>query len=243
MLGRPCLRQQVPHGVHPAGERGINHIGHGHPALVLPRRRPVPALWRLRREDRAGFRCAEDRIGPAESLLSERGDRQPPRACPGAQALGDLVKPRAAALDPGQVVLRRLFVYQDRPRSHGQEHGGPGVLHGGDGVLVGGHVNARHLLRSRLGRATERDGVGRAELPLPDLSGLVEEAAGLGAPCLLSFRAVVGEQVVVPGDAVHGGGERIGVQPPLVEPVGQVTRSGHLRAFLRSSERGACPPR
>jgi hypothetical protein len=95
-------------------------------------------------------------------------------------------------------------------------------------VLIGSQVDGRHLLGGRLRRAVERDGTGRRELAPSDLVpfevfSLVEEAPGFGAPRLLAFRTVVGKQVVVPGDPVHGGGERIGVQPPLVKAVGEVT--------------------
>ena len=70
---------------------------------------------------------------------------------------------------------------------------------------------------------------GRAggEVYAVDGVGLAEEPARLGLPGPLAFRAVVGHQVVVAGDAVHGRGERVDPQPPLVETVGQLTRCAH----------------
>ena len=163
-------------------------------------------------------------------LFGKRADRQPSPVGPRPQAVADLIEPGAAAAHPGQVVLRRRLIHQDRPGRHGEEHGGPRVLHGGDGVLIKREVDPGHFLGGRLRRAVHRDRVGRGERIPSEPCGLVKEAPGFAPPGLLPFFAVVGEQVIVPGDAVHGGGERVGVQPPLVEPVGEVTCCGH-RAF------------
>ena len=72
-------------------------------------------------------------------------------------------------------------------------------------------------------RAVERDRVGRRELPAPDRVGLAEELPDLGPPGLPALLALVRDQIVVPGNAVHGGGERVLFQPAPVHPVGQVT--------------------
>ena len=75
----------------------------------------------------------------------------------------------------------------------------------------------------RLPRAVERDQVGRRELTASDRIGLAEELPELGPPGLPAFLALVRDQIVVPGNAVHGGGKRVLFQPALVHPVGQVT--------------------
>ena len=72
-------------------------------------------------------------------------------------------------------------------------------------------------------------------------AGLAEEPRGLGPPGLLAFRAVVGHQVVVAGDAVHGRGERVDLQPPLVETVGEVTRCGHPDRVAACGRKGRSP--
>ena len=46
---------------------------------------------------------------------------------------------------------------------------------------------------------------------------------GLGPPGPPAFLTLVRDQIVVPGNAVHRGGERIGFEPAPVQPVGQVT--------------------
>ena len=56
--------------------------------------------------------------------------------------------------------------------------------------------------------------------PRCDRVGLPEELPDLGAPGLLALLALVRDQVVVPGNAVHGGGEGIGLEPALMEAVG-----------------------
>jgi hypothetical protein len=94
-------------------------------------------------------------------------------------------------------------------------------------VLFLRHVDVGELLSDGLRGAVKRDGVGRRELPGRDRGGFGEESARFGAPGLLPLLAAVREQVVVPGDPVHGGGERIGVQPALVETVGQITCLAH----------------
>ena len=86
-------------------------------------------------------------------------------------------------------------------------------------------------MRRRLLGAVEGDGVGRAELPGVDLLGLGEEPADLGAPRLVAGLAVVGQQVVVAGNAVARRGERVGAQPPLVETVCQVTCAEVIEPF------------
>jgi len=57
-------------------------------------------------------------------------------------------------------------------------------------------------------------------LPACDRAGLLEELFDLGAPGLLARLARVRDQVVVPGNAVHGGREGIVFEPALVEAVG-----------------------
>jgi hypothetical protein len=89
-------------------------------------------------------------------------------------------------------------------------------------VVLPRHVDAGQLLGGRLRHAVEGDGVGGGQLPAIDALGLLEELPGLGPPGLLAFLAPVWEQVVIPRNAVHGGGERISVQPALMETVGQV---------------------
>ena len=55
-----------------------------------------------------------------------------------------------------------------------------------------------------------------------DRVGLQQELLDLGAPGLLALLALVRNQVVVPGNAVHGGTEGILFEPALMEAVGQV---------------------
>jgi hypothetical protein len=45
---------------------------------------------------------------------------------------------------------------------------------------------------------------------------------GLGAPGLIARLALVRDQLVVPGNAVHGGREGVVFEPAPVEPVGEV---------------------
>ena len=59
--------------------------------------------------------------------------------------------------------------------------------------------------------------------PRSDRVGLAEELPDLGPPGLPALLALVRDQIVVPGNAVHGGGERVLFQPAPVQPVGQVT--------------------
>ena len=61
------------------------------------------------------------------------------------------------------------------------------------------------------------------QLPARDHVGLTEEPPDLGAPGLPALLALVRDQIVIPGNAVHRGGERILFQPAPVHPVGQVT--------------------
>jgi len=78
-------------------------------------------------------------------------------------------------------------------------------------VLVRRDVDDRDLLGGRLRRAVERDGIGGGELRAVDRRGILEEPLRLGAPGLVALFAVVREQVVIPGDPVHRGGERVDV--------------------------------
>src|SRR6185437_17102363 len=112
------------------------------------------------------------------------------------------------------------------------ESGRSSVVHGGDGVVIGGQVDDRHLLGGGAPRAVERDGVGGAERAAVDRVGLADESLGFGAPGLLARFAVIGKQVVVPGNPVHGGGERVDVQPALVETVGKIPCFSHETRIL-----------
>jgi len=85
-------------------------------------------------------------------------------------------------------------------------------------VLGRRHVDAVLLVGGRPPDAAERDGLGRRGRR--DRVGLLTEPAGLGAPGLLARLALVREQVVVPSNAVHGGGEGVVFQPALLEAVG-----------------------
>ena len=220
LVGRPGPRQQFPDRRHPPGQPWPHHLVGRRPAFLLPGRRAGPPLWRACREHRTEAR--QHVLGPGDGLLGERSDRQPPLFRSAPQLLAELVEPGAAAPQPDQVGLRRHRVHQDRPRGHRQEGGRPGELHGGDGVLGPRHVDVVPFVGARLPDAAERDGVGRAERPGSDRRGLLEKPLHFGAPGLLARRALVREQVVVPGDAVHGGGERILLEPALMEAVGQV---------------------
>src|SRR5204863_4719725 len=82
------------------------------------------------------------------------------------------------------------------------------------------HVDAVLLVRTPLPDAAERDGLGRRGRR--DRVGFLEEPPDLGAPGLLARLALVREQMVEPGYAVHGGGEGVVFQPALLEAVGQV---------------------
>jgi hypothetical protein len=53
------------------------------------------------------------------------------------------------------------------------------------------------------------------------------ELLGFGPPGLLAFLALVWEQIVISRNAVHGGGERISVQPAFMKTVGQVACWSH----------------
>ena len=217
-VGRPGPRQQLPDRLHPPGQRRPHHLVGHRPALLLPRRRARPARRGLRGEHR--LQARQHVLRPGDGPLGQRGDRQPPLGRPGPQPLAELAEPGAAAPQPGQVGLCRLRVDQDRPRGHRQEGGRPGELHGGDGVLGRRHVDAVLLVRARLPDAAERDGLGRRGRR--DRAGLLTEPPDLGAPGLLARLALVRQQVVVPGYAVHGGGEGVVFQPALLEAVGQV---------------------
>ena len=76
------------------------------------------------------------------------------------------------------------------------------------------------LLGGRLLRAVERDGIRRREWPRCDRVGLPDELLDLGTPGLLARLALVRDQIVVPGNAVHGGREGVFCEPALVEAVG-----------------------
>jgi len=78
--------------------------------------------------------------------------------------------------------------------------------------------------RGRLLDAVECDGLRRRELPVRDQICLIEEPPDLGTPAPPALLAFVRDQVVIPGDAVHRGGERVLLQPPPMHPVGQLTR-------------------
>jgi hypothetical protein len=223
-LGRPGLREQFPDRGHPPRQRGVHHLFGGRAALFLPCRCRLPPLRWAGGEHRADAGVGQDPLGPGDRLLGQRGDRQPPLASPGPEPLSDLVEPGAAAAQPGQVGLGRGRVDQDRPGRHREEGRRARVLHRGDGVLRPGQIDALLFRRSRLLGAVERDGLGRRELPAGDHIGFFEEPPDLGAPGSPALLALVRDQVVVPRDAVHRGGERVLFQPAPVHPVGQLTR-------------------
>ncbi len=222
-LRRPGPREQFGDGGHPPGERGLYHLAGGHPAFFLPRRRPRPSPRRPGGEHRVCAGGGQDPFGPGDGLPGQRGDRQPSLTGAVPQPLPDLVEPGAAAPQPGQVGLGRGHVDQHRPGRHRQEGRRPRVLHRGDRVLVRRQVDDLPFLAGRLLRAVERDGLGRGELPAGDRVGLAEKLPELGTPGLLGLLALVRDQIVVPGNAEHGGGERIVFKPAPVYPVGQVT--------------------
>jgi hypothetical protein len=222
-FGRPGPREQLLDGGDPPGQRRPHHLLGGRPAFGLPRRRFVPPLRWPGGEHWSGGGFGQDALGPDDGLLDQRGDRQPPLLGSGPQSFADLVEPCAAAPQAGQVGLSRGRVEQDRPGGQRQEGRRPRVRHGGDGVLRPRRVDDLQLLGGCLGHAVERDGIGRCELVMFDRVGFQEELPDLGPPGLLALLALVRDQIVVPGDAVHGGNERIGFQPAPVETVGQVT--------------------
>jgi hypothetical protein len=91
-------------------------------------------------------------------------------------------------------------------------------------VLVRRQVDALLLLDGRLLGAVERDRVRRGELlSAGNHVGLAEELPRLGPPGLPALLTLVRDQIVVPGNAVHGGGERVLCQPAPVKPVSQIT--------------------
>ena len=61
---------------------------------------------------------------------------------------------------------------------------------------------------------------------------------GIGTPGLLARFAVVRKQVVVPGNPVHGGGERVDVQPALVETIGKIPCFSHETRILTGEDSG-----
>ena len=222
-FGRPGPRQQLPDGGDPPRQRRPHHLLGDRPAFGLPRRRCVPPLRRPRGQHRADARSGQDLLSPDDGLLDQRSDRQPPLRGSGPQPLADLVEPGAAAPQAGQVGLGRRRVDQDRPRGHRQEGRRSRVLHGGDRMIRPRQIDDLPLLGGHLHHAVERDGIRRRELVTRDRVGLPQELPDLGAPGLLALLALVRDQIVVPGKAVHGGSERILLQPTPMEPVGQVT--------------------
>ena len=94
------------------------------------------------------------------------------------------------------------------------------VLHRGDRVLGPSQSDGLLFRRGRLLGTVERDGLHRRELPARDNIGLIEEPPDLGTPGPSALLAFVRDQVVIPGDAVHRGGERVLFQPAPVHPVG-----------------------
>src|SRR5262249_16255548 len=97
----------------------------------------------------------------------------------------------------------------------------------GDRVLLARQIDAVPLLGGRRPGTVERDRLRLRQLPARDHVGLGEEPPGLGAPGLLALLAVIRDQIVIPGDAVHRGAERVLFQPAPVQPVGQVTCCAH----------------
>ena len=85
-----------------------------------------PAPGRPRGQHRAGAGGGQHTLGPADGLLGQRGDRQPPVGRPGPQPLAELVQPAADTAQPDQISLGRVRVDQHRPGRHGQEGGRPG---------------------------------------------------------------------------------------------------------------------
>ena len=220
VLRRPGAREQFPDDGQPSRQRGVHHLRGGPLALLLPCRRPVQFPRRAGSKDRACAGGGQDPLGPGDGLLGQRGDREPPPGGSGPQLLADLVEPGTAAPQPGQVGLGRGRVDQDRPGCHREEGRRARVVHRGDRVLPQRQIDAFPFLDGGLPGAVERHGVGRRELPAGDLAGLVQEPADLAAPGLPAFLALVRDQIVVAGNAVHGGGKRILVEPAPVYPVG-----------------------
>ena len=219
-FGRPGLREQLLDGGDPPRQRRLQYLLGGRPAFFFPRRRSGPPLRRLGGKGRSGGGCGQDALGPGDGLLDERSDREPPLSCSSPQPFADLVEPDAAAPQAGQVGLGGHRVDQDGPGGQRQEGRRPRIRHGGDRVLRPGRIDARQLLGDRLLRAVERDGIGRRELPRCDPVGRPEELFDLGTPGLRARLALVRDQIVVPGNAVHGGSEGILFEPALVEAVG-----------------------
>ena len=227
LLGRARPGEQLPDGGDPPGQRRLHHLrGHRAP-LRLPRWLARPPRRRRGGQERSGHRGGQDVLGPRDGLLGEGSDREPPLPRASPQPLGELVEPRAAAPQAGQVGLGRRRVDQDRAGGQRQQHRRPGVLHGGDRVLGLRHIEARQLLGGRLPRGVQRDGVGRGERPGRDRVGLPEELRDLGPPGLRALLALVRDPIVIPGNPVHRGREGILLEPALVETVGQVTRRRH----------------
>ena len=233
LSGRPRAREQFLHGGHPPGQRRVHHLRGGGAELGVPLGSALPARGRARGQDGAVAGGAKDILGPRDGLLRQRGDGQPAAAGASLEALGDLIQPGPAATHPRQVAFGRRRVHQDRPGRGREEDARSRVVHGGDRVVLSRHVDHRDFLGGGLRHAAERDGVGRGEpLALAILRGrdggrLAQEVPCLSAPGLLPFLAGVREQVVIPPNAVHRGGERVGAQPARVETIGEVTACGH----------------
>jgi hypothetical protein len=146
-----------------------------------------------------------------------------------AMACSDSGATGSRPAQPGHVGLGRGGVGQHGPGRDGQEGGRPRVLHRGDRVLLAGRVDHLHVLEGGLPGAAQRDRVGQAQRgsagalgPGRELVRLGGEPGGLGPPGLLARGALVRDQVVVAGDPVHGGHERVHVEPAAVEAIGQV---------------------
>ena len=221
--GRPGPRQQLPDAWPPTWPARGAPPPRRRPAHCSAQSAALPSLRWPWGKHRAGLRSGQDPLGPGDGLLGQRGDRQPPLACPGPQPVSELVEPGAAAPQPGQVGLGRGLVDQDRPGRHRQESRRARVLHRGDRMLGARQVDAFPLLGGCGPGTVERDRLRGRQLPARDHVGFGQEPADLGAPGLLALLAVVREQIVIPGDAVHRGGERVFFQPAPVQPVGQVT--------------------
>ena len=110
-------------------------------------------------------------------------------------------------------------------------------------MVIGGQVDDRHLLSGGAPGAVERDGIGGAERAAVDRVGIADESLGFGTPGLLARFAVVWKQVVVPGNPVHGGGERVDVQPALVETIGKIPCFSHETRILTGRRPLAPGPR
>ena len=224
-------REDLSQQINPTTDRGLHDVAGDSVPLLLPLRGPIPVFGRYRRRERSRHVSREGGFGPGDRLLHEWSNREPSLLGPGAQACGDLVDPTAALLQSLQVIAGRLGVRDDASRRYGEQPCGAAERHGRDGVLDCLRVDHGDLLLGLDDEAAERDPVGLAHCRGVDGIGFSEQLLDTIPPSGLPCLARVGYSVVVTGDAVIAGVERVYLKPVRVEAVGELSRRSHAWQF------------